>query len=305
MSTSLFTYNLLLHITVFIFGFTGILGRLISIPGDLLVWYRTLIAVITIFLILIWRKTNFRIPVKEAFQLLLIGGIVGAHWVTFFHAIKISNVSITLACLSVTTLVVSVFEPLFFKTRISFLEVFLGGIIIAGLWLIGNVQFNYLPGILVGLTSAFLSGMFTILNKRITHQYDGFVISWYEMIGAFVTVGAYIVFTDFSTFSIPVTSHDWIWLIVLGTICTAFAYWCTVTVLKKLSAYAVVMAINLEPVYGTILAAFIFNEHKELNPGFYLGSFIIIFSVFTYSIMKQNNNIIKSLLKKVNGKHSS
>lgn len=297
MSKGLHTYHLLLHFTVFLFGFTGILGRLITVPGDLLVWYRTAIAFVSIFVILLIRKTSLRLRPREMFRLLLIGLVVGAHWITFFHAIKISNVSVALACMSVTTLAVSLLEPLFFRTRISVAEV-IGGIFVGlGLILIANVQLNYIAGIITGLTSAILSGLFTIFNKKIASQHNGFVISWYEMLGANLGVTIFILLTEPFKFQIILPVMDWVWLIYLGTVCTAFAYWSTVIVLKKLSAYTVVMVINLEPIYGTLMAALIFREYHELHPGFYAGSIIIILSVLLYSLYKQNTNKLKNLNK--------
>ncbi|MCX7743123.1 MAG: DMT family transporter [Flavobacteriales bacterium] len=295
MSKGLQTYHFLLHFTVFLFGFTGILGRLITVSGDLLVWYRTAIAFVTILLILRIRKTPLLLRPQEILRLMIIGIFVGAHWITFFHAIKISNVSIALACLSVTTLVVAFLEPLFFRTRISMAEVLGGLFIVIGLLLITNVQLNYLAGIITGLASAILSGLFTIFNKKIANKYDGFVISWYEMLGAHVGVAGFILFTQPMKFYKVLPVIDWVWLIILGTICTAFAYWSTVFVLKKLSAYTVVMAINLEPIYGTLMAAFIFNEYNELHPGFYAGSILIILSVFVYSLYKQRINRLKNV----------
>lgn len=295
MSKGLQTYHFLLHFTVFLFGFTGILGRLITVPGDLLVWYRTAIAFVSILVILLIRNTSLLLRPQEVVRLLMIGLVVGAHWITFFHAIKISNVSVALACLSVTTLVVSLLEPLFFRTRISVAEVIGGVFIVLGLMLIANVQLNYMAGIITGLTSAILSGLFTIFNKKIAAQYDGFIISWYEMLGAHLGVAGFILFTEPVKFQTVLPAMDWVWLIILGTVCTAFAYWSTVFVLKKLSAYTVVMAINLEPIYGTLMAAFMFNEYNELHPGFYAGSLLIILSVFLYSLYKQRTGRLKNV----------
>jgi len=295
LSKGLQTYHFLLHFTVFLFGFTGILGRLITVPGDLLVWYRTAIAFVSILVILLIRNTSLLLRPQEVVRLLMIGLVVGAHWITFFHAIKISNVSVALACLSVTTLVVSLLEPLFFRTRISVAEVIGGVFIVLGLMLIANVQLNYMAGIITGLTSAILSGLFTIFNKKIAAQYDGFIISWYEMLGAHLGVAGFILFTEPVKFQTVLPAMDWVWLIILGTVCTAFAYWSTVFVLKKLSAYTVVMAINLEPIYGTLMAAFMFNEYNELHPGFYAGSLLIILSVFLYSLYKQRTGRLKNV----------
>jgi len=288
LAKNLTSYFLLLHFTVFLFGFTGILGRLISLSGDILVWYRTAFAMITLWIILLIRKTSFRLPLQQILQLVGIGVIVGAHWVTFFHAIKISNVSIALSCLAVTTLFVSIIEPLFFKRRIDKVDVLGGFGILLGLLLITNVQFNYWQGIVTGLISAMLSGLFTIMNRKMASHHDGFVISTYEMLGANLSTAIFILCTQPNLFQIELSLSDITYLLILGTICTAFAYWAIVHVLKRISAYAVVMSINLEPIYGTVLAALIFSEYEELNPGFYAGSAIILISVFVYSRYKLN-----------------
>lgn len=280
------SYYLLLHLTVFLFGFTGILGRLISLPGDMLVWYRTCLAILTILAIILFRKISLKMPIKTMLKLIGIGIIVGAHWVTFFYAIKISNVSIALSCLSITTLFVSLIEPFFFHTKISRIDVIGGICILIGMLLITHVQLNYWQGIITGLISAMLAGIFTILNRRVANQHNGFVISGYEMVGANMAVGLFILLANPEHFFLSVSTPDWLYLIILSTLCTAFAYWAIVFVLKHLSAYSVVMSINLEPIYGTVMAAFIFNEYNELHPGFYIGSILILISVFVYSRYK-------------------
>lgn len=298
MKPGLWKYNLLLHFTVFLFGFTGILGKLISIPGDQLVWYRILIAIITLGFIVGSGKVPLRIPPRQLIQLFLVGVVIALHWIAFFGSIKITNnVSIALACLASGTLFASFLEPLFFKTSISILEVVIGIIIIGAILLIIKVEYQYLTGIIVGLISAFLSSLFTVFNKILTNRYHPITLSFYELLGGFLFLSIYLAITDPGTFSFNLGMMDWIWLMILGTICTAFPFWSTNKVLSKLSAFNVVLAVNMEPIYTFLLAAWIFHEHEQLTPTFYLGALLILLAVGVYSFLKYKR-YRKTLMKK-------
>jgi len=287
MKQGLWKYNLLLHLTVLIFGFTGILGKLIEIGGSELVWYRILIAIATLLIFMIISRNNFRLPVKEILKLFGVGIVVALHWVAFFESIKITgSASIALACLSAGTLFASFMEPIFFKTKISILEVIIGLIIIAAILLIIKVEYKYLNGIIVGLISAFLSSLFTVLNKKMAVKHHPITMSFYELTGGAIFMTAYLAFTNPGSMNFQLSGEDYLWLVILGTICTAFAFWSTNKVLSKLSAYNVVLAVNLEPIYTFILAAWIFNEHRQLTPTFYVGAFMILLSVALYSYLK-------------------
>jgi drug/metabolite transporter (DMT)-like permease len=287
MKHGLWKYNLLLHFTVFIFGFTGILGKLISISGSQLVWYRILIAVVTMLLYMIFTKTPLRINTKDIIKLFGVGVIVALHWIAFFGSIKLTNnVSIALACLASGTLFAAILEPLFFKSKISLLEVAIGMVIIGAILLIIKVEYQYLTGILVGLLSAFLSSLFTVLNKKLADQYHSMTMSFYELLGGFIFLSIYMAWAEPMVFTFNLGAEDWLWLLILGTICTAFAFWATNRVLSELSAYNVVLAVNLEPIYTFLLAAWIFKEYKELTFTFYIGAFLILFAVAVYSYLK-------------------
>ncbi len=287
MKPVLWKYNLLLHFTVFLFGFTGILGKLISLPGDQLVWYRIMIAVVSLLVFMLVTKTPFQLPGRDVARLFGVGAIVALHWVAFFGSIKITNnVSIALACLSSGTLFAALLEPVFFKTRISILEVIIGIIIIGAILLIIKVEYQHLTGILVGLASAFLSSLFTVFNKKLINRYNPITMSFYELSGGFIFISIFLLFTDLETFSFDLSAEDWLWLTILGTICTAFAFWSTNKVLSRLSAYNVVLAVNLEPIYSFLLAAWIFHEHQNLTFTFYIGAFLILLAVAVYSYLK-------------------
>ncbi len=287
MKQGLWKYNLLLHFTVFLFGFTGILGKLISIPGDQLVWYRILIAIITLTIYMLVTKKPFALPLKNILKLFGVGVVVALHWIAFFGSIKITdNVSIALACLASGTLFASFLEPIFFKSKISLLEVIIGIVIILAILLIIKVEYQYRLGIIVGLISAFLSSLFTVLNKKLSNQFDPITMSFYELLGGFLFLSIYLAISGPDTFNFQLTNMDWLWLGILGTICTAFAFWSTNKVLSKLTAFTVVLAVNLEPIYTFLLAAWIFHEHEKLTFTFYIGAFLILLTVAVYSYLK-------------------
>lgn len=283
MDVKKYSHLIHLHAIVFIFGFTAILGKLISIEAFELVWYRMLIATVALFFILKYKGTSRKVSLKKALVYLSVGFIVAAHWITFFHAIKVSNVSVTLACLASTTLFTSLLEPLIVRRPFYWIEAVLGVFIIMGLYLIFEFETQYKWGIFFALISALLAGLFNIINKRLTARNDAHVISFYEMLGGFLIITVYVMLhkgTDISSFH-P-TSSDIFYLILLGTVCTAYAFTAIIELMKKISAYLVILSINLEPVYGVIMAYFIFGDSEHMSKGFYLGTAIIILCVFLY-----------------------
>ena len=277
--------HLKLHFIVLIYGFTAILGKLISLPATQLVWYRMLIAVITFYIFLRWNKTDLTISRKQFFKLFGIGMIVALHWITFFGAIKISNVSVALGCLATTTLFTSLLEPFFFRKRINAVEVIVGILIIIGLYLIFRFETKYTSGVIVALISAFLAGLFTVINKKMVVHQKASVISFYEMSGGLTIISIYLLFSGWGNAPLSLPSPiDFVYLLALGTICTAFAFAVQVDIMKHLSAYVVALTINLEPVYGIVMAYFLFGETEHMTGGFYIGTAIILASVLGYPL---------------------
>ena len=270
-----------LHFIVFIYGFTAILGRLITLEATQLVWYRMLIAFIALGIILKASDQNFSINYKKVLILTGVGFIVAFHWVTFFHAIKISTISVALGCLASTTLFISFLEPLFVRRPLSWFEVFTGVIIIIGLYIIFQFEPNHLAGIITGLASAFLAGLFTVLNKVLVRNNHPITISFYEMGGGFLGLTIYLFANGNLTnqLVLPILS-DWIYLLILGIICTAYAFLASTKVMKTLSAFTVVLTINLEPIYGIVLAFLFFGDSEYMSAGFYAGTLLIIMAVF-------------------------
>lgn len=294
MENSLFSSHLKLHFIVLIYGFTAILGKLISLPADQLVWYRMLIAVITFYLFIRWKKTVLWVSRKQFFRLFGIGFIVALHWITFFGAIKISNVSVTLGCLATVTLFTSLLEPFFFRKRINVVEVIVGLVIILGLYMIFRFETRYSLGIIVALTSALLAGLFTVINKKMVIHQKATVISFYEMLGGLTGITIYQLISGWGNYQVNLPSLiDFVYLLILGIICTAYAFAVQVDLMRHLSAYVVALTINLEPLYGIVMAYFIFGESEHMTEGFYFGTTIILtsvlgFPVYHYYLRKKN-----------------
>ena len=277
-----------LHLIVFIWGFTAILGKLISLQALELVWLRMLIASMSILLYVLYKREQIRINKKDVFKLLGAGIIIALHWITFYHAIKISNVSITLACLSSGAFFVSIIEPILHRKLPVWYEILLGLLAVAGLGIIFGVEIEHLDGMLVALCSAFLSAFFAVLNGKFTQRLPAATISLYELSGGFLSICVYFLATDRLHLSLlQNTAVDWMYLLLLSTVCTAFAFLVSVNVLKVIPAYTMVLTINLEPIYGIILAWFIFGESEKMSLSFYLGASMIMFTLFFNAWIKQ------------------
>lgn len=290
--TSVTRNLLILHFTVFIWGFTGILGALISIDAVQMVWYRVMIASITLFIYFMATKTSIRVTKKQFLQFFFTGSIVAIHWILFFHAIKVSTVSVTLVCLSSFTLFTAILEPLIKKQRILIPDVIVGLIIIAGIYLIFKFESKFTLGIIFGLASALASSLFATINSTLVQKSDHKIIGFYEIAGAFFWITLYR-FADQSllTEAFNLSLTDWIYLTVLGTICTALAYVAGVSVMRTLSAFRVALITNLEPVYGILLAFIFFGTKEAMSTGFYFGAALILGSVFLYPIYKKRKNL--------------
>ncbi|MEJ6982291.1 DMT family transporter [Pedobacter sp. P351] len=286
-----------LHLTVFVWGFTGILGALISINATQLVWYRVLIAVITLYLYFKTTKTNLKISWNTFLKLFFTGAIVGAHWILFFQSIKSSTVSVTLVCLSSLTLFTAILEPILNKQKISRLEIFTGLAIISGIYLIFEFESRFTLGIILGLTSALCASIFSIINSKQIKNRDASIISFYELIGAWVWISLFLGVTNGFNSSMKLNTSDLIHLLILGTICTSVAYVAGVSVMKYLSAFRVALITNLEPVYGIILAFLFFGKREQMTAGFYAGAAIILTSIFFYPFIK-NRLSKRQLIKK-------
>jgi drug/metabolite transporter (DMT)-like permease len=283
-----------LHLIVFIWGFTAILGALITLDALPLVWFRMLFAVAFIAIYIYVKKLSLKVPLKILWQFLFSGLVIALHWFTFFHAIKISNISITLACLSTGALFASILEPILYGKKMVPYEVFFGLVVVAGLYIIFNVEGNYFWGMITALTSAFLSALFAVINSRLVKSYDATVISFYELSGGVLFFSLLLLFMgSFSVSFFQLSAKNLGYLLVLSSVCTAYAFIASTSVMKFLSPYTVMLTINLEPIYGIILAVLIFEDKEKMSFEFYIGAVIILLTVLL-------NAIIKSRKKRLN-----
>jgi drug/metabolite transporter (DMT)-like permease len=288
---------LLLHLIVFIWGFTAILGALINLDAVPLVWYRMSLAVLFIVLYFIIKKKSFKVDAKGILKFFVTGVIIALHWIFFFKAIKVSNVSVALVTMSTGAFFVSLIEPIFFRRRIKPLEIILGLIVIFGLYIIFNFESQYKLGIIYALISSFLSALFSVFNGLFIKKYSGGVISLYQLFFGVLFITVYLLFTNSFTVSFfEVAKLDWLYLVILSSVCTAYAFIASVNVMKYISPYTVMLTINLEPIYAIILALFIFGEKEKMNPEFYFGAFIVLFVVLLNGIIK-NKTVIRNKFK--------
>ena len=293
MQESKFKNYLLLHLIVFIWGFTAILGALITIDAIPLVWYRMLLAVLFIAIYFLWKKKSFKVDRTGLLKFFFTGVVIALHWVFFFKAIKVSNVSVALVTMSTGAFFTALIEPVFFKRKINALEMFLGLLVIAGLYIIFNFESQYKLGIIYALIASFLGALFAVLNGLFIKKYTADTISFYQLFFGVVFITIYLLFTNsFSVSFFQIPASDWMYLIVLSSICTAYAFIASVQVMKYLSPYTVMLTINLEPIYAIVLALFIFGDKEQMSSTFYLGAFIVLFVVLLNGIIK-NRSILK------------
>ena len=281
-----------LHVIVFIWGFTAILGKLISLEALDLVWYRMLFASVIMTFVVLFNKEKIKVPFNVLIGFIVSGIIIAAHWLTFYQAIKVSNVSITLACLSTGAFFASILEPIFYKRKVIWYELLFGLIVVVGLGIIFNVETKYTTGIYLAVTSAFLSALFSVINGKYAKEYDPNIISLYELSSGVFFISIYLFFAgSFTPAFFALSVNDLIWLFLLSSICTAYAFSASVKVMKFLSPFTVMLTINLEPIYGIILALLIFKDGEEMSPLFYVGALIILATVIANGIVKSYKKV--------------
>ena len=276
-----------LHLIVFIWGFTAILGALITINPEAIVWYRMLFAAVFLVFYLVYTKHSFRISIKDFFQLTFVGLLIAVHWIFFFRAIQVSNIAVTLSIFSLGAFFTSLLEPLFYKRKVLWYEVFFGLIIIAGLALILQFEINYLEGILYALAAVILGVLFTLINGKLIEKQEPAIISFYEFISGTCFISVYfLIENEFTIDFFTLSAKDWILILILSSVCTAYAFTAAVKVMRKLSPYTVMLTTNLEPVYGIILAYYIIGGKEKMSTEFYIGAVIIMITVISNGIIK-------------------
>lgn len=280
--------HLHLNFIVFIWGFTAVIGALISIDAMPLVWYRTGLAVLVLLGYKFIFNKSLEVKTKDLIQFSIIGFFIALHWVCFFYAIKISNVSVTLAAMSTGALFTTFIEPIFYKKKIVWYEVMFSIIAILGLLVIFQVQTKFTLGIIIALIAAFLSGLFTVLNSKLIQKHEAFNITFYELLAGFLSIGILLFFNG--TMQMPtffkLSLSDFIYLFILASICTAYTMVASTKLLLKMSPFTMMLTINLEPVYGIALAVIILGDDEKMTTQFYLGTALIIFSIILNAAFK-------------------
>lgn len=277
---------------VLILGFTGIFGKLISLNTIELVWYRMLIAFITLFTFLAFKKELTKIKKKDFFGLLFVGSLVAVHWFFFFESIKVSNVSVAVVCLSTASFFSAMIEPFFLKRKPKFYEYILGIVVFVTLFLMLEAETKYTMGYIYGIIASFLGTLFTLYNAKYINRLEASKITMVEMLAGVIIFSILMLINkEIGISNLKININDFVYLFLLGTICTAAVFVWMVEIMKYISPYSLIMAINLEPIYSIVLALIIFSESEHMNLSFYIGASVIILVVFLESYLK---NKIKS-----------
>jgi drug/metabolite transporter (DMT)-like permease len=278
----------LLHLTVFIYGFTGILGKLISLPADNLVWFRLVIAIVALAIFFIASNKSFAANYKDIFKYAGVGFIIALHWVFFYRSIKVGSVSVAVVCLSASTFFTALVEPLFFKRRLRVYELLGGLFIFLALFFMFSDDKVSTAGVWEGLISAFLAAVFPVMNGVLTNKNNPFSITFYELLGGLFFLSLFFLFTgEFTNNFWAVSTMDWMWLLLLGIVCTAFTFVVGVKIMREISPFTVVLSINLEPVYTIMLAYFIFADAERMSMRFYAGTVIILMCIGINAYLKK------------------
>ncbi len=281
-----------LHFIVFLFGFTAVLGKLVSLPSVEMVFYRTLLAAVGMAMVIFLTKGSFSVPRQSDFwKLILTGFIVALHWLTFFSSGRIANPSVSLVGFATCSFWAALIEPIAKGKKIRPMELGLGIAVLIGLYVIFSFDFHYLAGLLLGIASGLTAAIFSVINSKMVTRVPSFTITFYEMVAA--CLGVIIFFPFYQTYFsegqlqlIP-TAADWFYLALLGWVCSVYAYSQMIDLSKKLSVFFIQLALNIEPVYGIALALLIFGKQEVMGWNFYLGTFIILTAVALYPILKR------------------
>ena len=280
-----------LHLIVFIWGFTAILGKLLSIDAVALVWYRMALASVLILFYIKYKNIRLHISRAQIIKYIFGGVVIALHWVTFFYAIKISNISIALATMSTGAFFTIFIEALYKRKKVDMRELIFGVLAIVGLYIIYNAEISLQLGMFVALFSSFLSAVFSVFNADFVKEESAIVISFYEIIFGVVAVTIYLLWNgELLTEGFFVLQPlDYLWLFVLSSVCTAYAFIVSVDLLKKLSAFTVMLTINLEPIYAIFLAVILFPSNEKMSSSFYLGAGLILLTVVVNGVLKTVN----------------
>lgn len=281
-----------IHLCVLLWGFTAILGKLITLPALPLVWWRMLIVIVALALLpRVWRGIR-AMPARTRWAYAGIGALVALHWLTFYGAIKLSNASVAATCIAFATPMTAMVEPLLTRQKFQPRDLLLGVASLPGIWLVvGGVPAGMHAGIVAGVASALLVALFGTLNKRMVDGGDPLTVTALELGAGTLTLTllAPLMPVLVPAFAGPLlvlpSAIDGFWLVLLALACTLFPFALCLVALRHLSAFTAQLSVNLEPIYAIVLAAIIFGEQQELSPKFYLGVAIILGVVFAQGLL--------------------
>jgi drug/metabolite transporter (DMT)-like permease len=276
-----------LHLMVVILGLTGVFGKLISLDAIHLVWYRMGIAFVSLALFLGYKKQLFTINRKDFFGILGVGALVTLHWLCFFQSIKVSTVSVAVVCLATSSLFSALIEPLFFKRKLLAYEVIMGIIVLGALGFVMGTETHYFWGYFYGIMAAFSGTLFTLFNAKYINKVGAAQITMIEMLAGLLIITCILLFQqDYTLFTTFITVKDFSYLLILGTLCTAMVFVWMTEIMRHITPYSLIMAVNLEPIYSIILALLIFGDTELMSTSFYIGSCFIIGVVFLEGYLK-------------------
>ena len=276
-----------LHLIVFLWGFTAILGKMIHANAEVLVFYRMLFASVFLYLFIrIIKKDSIKVSKKLLLKLVGIGSLMAFHWLFFFSSIKVSNVSIALSCLGTSTLFAALLEPLIFKRKIDLSEIVMGIVIVICISLIFKVEFQYKLGIIYGLICALLGTIFSVFNGKLYGKTSSGNIIFYEIFGGFLVISLYYVFSGHISQIGEISYRDLALLTLLASVFTAYPMFESVNLMKYISPFTLILTVNLEPIYGIILAFFIFGESEKMSAVFYGASLVMILAIVINGVIK-------------------
>lgn len=284
------SYPFILHIIVFVWGFTGILANLIDLPADVTVFMRMGIAVLSLSMFFVFSSTSIAVNKSEFTAYFMTGLVIMLHWFFFFEAVKVSTVSVGVVCLATSTFFTAILEPLFFKRKVRGYELIMALMVLIGVSLIFGFESGHALGIVYGLIAAFLAALFTVLNGKFIQKKRARVITYWEMLGGTFFAFIYVLVFGQGSFDLSgLPFEDWMWLLILGVLCTAVAFLVSVEIMKVLSPFTVNLSVNMEPVYTIFLSLLIFGETELMHPGFYVGTVAILSAVLLNAILKARN----------------
>lgn len=272
---------------VLILGFTGILGKLISLEAIHLVWYRMGIAFLSLAAFLFIKKQLFSINRKDFIGILGVGALVTIHWLCFFKSIKVSNVSVAVVCMATSSLFSAIIEPILFKRKLLIYEIIMAIIVFIALAFMMGIETQYITGYFYGITAALFGTLFTLFNAKYIKRVGAAQITMIEMLSGIIIISCWLLFyEDYTVFTSFLSIQDFTYLILLGTLCTAIVFVWMTEIMRHITPYSLIMAINLEPIYSIVIAIIIFGNNEIMSSSFYIGSGIIITVVFLEGYLK-------------------